>query len=175
MAPAAKTALLRVGAFAALRRAAPNRGVAILRYHAVCDERGYVYADPGICISPALFEAHVRYLARHYRVLPLPEIVDYLRQRRSLPRNTVAITFDDGYADNLSAARVLSANGVSGTFYITSDCLQGGEPFWPSEVRVLVAALPGPTLRLEPPGSTVEIQSRTPRNARRQSGRSTDC
>ena len=157
MAPLAKTALLRAGGYAALRRVAPSHRVAILRYHAVCDEAGYAYADPGICVSPAAFEAHVHYLARNYTVLPLPEVADYVRRQRSLPHNTVAITFDDGYADNLDAARVLNRHGVSGTFYITSDCLQGGEPFWPSEVRVLVAALSGPTVTLLPPGGRLEI------------------
>jgi peptidoglycan/xylan/chitin deacetylase (PgdA/CDA1 family) len=156
--PLAKTGMLTLGGYSVLRRLAPSRRIAILRYHAVCGEEGYAYADPGICVSPAAFEAHVRYLAKHYTVLPLPEVADYLSRRRSLPRNTVSITFDDGYADNLAAARVLHRYGVSGTFYITSDCLQGGEPFWPSEVRVLVAALPGPILRLEPPGGRIEIR-----------------
>jgi peptidoglycan/xylan/chitin deacetylase (PgdA/CDA1 family) len=155
-----KTGLLRLGGYAAIRRASPSTQVAILRYHAICDDEGYAYAEPGICISPAAFEAHVRYLAGHYHVLPLPEVVDRLRQKRPLPANAVAITFDDGYADNLEAARTLHRHGLSATFYITSDCLQGGERFWPSEIRALVARVPGDTLTLHLPDRVLELPLR---------------
>jgi peptidoglycan/xylan/chitin deacetylase (PgdA/CDA1 family) len=154
-APLAKTCLLRAGGFALLRGLAPSRRIAILRYHAICDEEGFAYASPSICISPGAFEAQVGYLAANYSVLPLPEIVDRLRHDRPLPLNTVAITFDDGYADNLSAARVLQRHGVSATFYITAGCLHGDAPFWPSEVRYLVSALAGPALTLRLPHETV--------------------
>ncbi len=48
------------------------------------------------------------------------------------------ITFDDGYADNLPAARTLAKYGATATFYITAGCLAGGQPFWPAELRHLV-------------------------------------
>jgi peptidoglycan/xylan/chitin deacetylase (PgdA/CDA1 family) len=69
----------------------------------------------------------------------------------------VAITFDDGYADNLEAARVLHRYGVSGTFYITAGCLHGESPFWPSEVRYLVAAAKGSDVVLHSPRGTVTL------------------
>jgi peptidoglycan/xylan/chitin deacetylase (PgdA/CDA1 family) len=156
-APLAKTGLLRTGAYSLLRRLAPSRQIGILRYHAICGEPGHAYASPGICISPDAFEAHVRYLAASYAVLPLPEIVERLRQGRPLPANTLAITFDDGYADNLPAARVMHRHGVSATFYITAGCLHGEAPFWPSEVRYLVSAIPGRELALQLPGRTVTL------------------
>lgn len=162
VAPFAKSALLRGGGYAAVRRLLPSRRVAILRYHAICSEEGSAYADPGICVSPARFEQHVRYLAANYAVLSLPEVVGRLRSGRALPRNAVAITFDDGYADNLEAARTLNRYGLSATFYLTAGCLSGGEPFWPSEIRLLVPALPGPTLRLVPDGPAIEIPVATP-------------
>ena len=112
-APLAKTCLLRSGGFALLRGLAPSRRIGILRYHAICDEEGFAYASPSICISPGAFEAQVGYLAANYSVLPLPEIVDRLRHDRPLPRNTVAITFDDGYADNLPAALDALARGMT--------------------------------------------------------------
>ena len=147
-APLAKTGLLRTGGYALLRRFAPSRQIAILRYHAVCGDAGHAYAAPEICISPEAFDAHIGYLASNYAVLPLPEIVERLRSGNPLPVNTVAITFDDGYADNLPAARVLHRHGVSATFYITAGCLHGEAAFWPSEVRYLVAAIEQPQLTL---------------------------
>ena len=160
-APAAKRALFTTGAYGVLRRARPSRSLAILRYHAICGPEGDAYAEPGICVTPASFERHVAYLASRYRVLPLPEAASYLRSGKTLPGNAVAITFDDGYADNLAAARVLSRHGVDGTFYITAGCLRGEAPFWPSEIRQLVARVTAPTLELDAEGSRQSIPCAT--------------
>jgi peptidoglycan/xylan/chitin deacetylase (PgdA/CDA1 family) len=159
LAPLAKTALLRTRGYDGLRFLRPSRHVAILRYHAICGDEGHAYADPGICVSPGAFKAHARYLAAHYAVLPMPEVVDRLRGRRPLPRNCVVITFDDGYADNLAAARTLHRFGLSATFFITAGCLAGGEPFWPAEVRMLVHAIRERDLVLD--GSTTRIALET--------------
>jgi peptidoglycan/xylan/chitin deacetylase (PgdA/CDA1 family) len=165
-APFAKMALLRTGGYAAMRSVAPSRRVAILRYHAICDEAGYAYAEPSICITPAAFDQHVRYLAANYAVLPLPEVVDRLREGKPLPRNAVVITFDDGYADNLEAARTLSRNGVSATFFITAGCLAGGDPFWPAEIRGLIAATSHPTVTLDVRGTAIELRLASDRDKR---------
>jgi len=161
IAPAAKSVLLRSGGYTALRRLAPSRRVAILRYHAICGDEGASYADPDICITRPAFEQQVRYLAAHYHVLPLAEVVERLRNRRALPRNAVSITFDDGYADNLAAARTLNQHGVTATFFITSGSIAGEQPFWPTEIRGLLRRIDAPqvTLRLE--GTTIEIPLQT--------------
>jgi peptidoglycan/xylan/chitin deacetylase (PgdA/CDA1 family) len=157
VAPAAKSLLFRSGALAALRRVKPSRQLAILRYHAICGPQGHAYASPGICVSPAAFEDHVRYLSANYRVVSLPEAVPSLRGGRPLPPNAVAITFDDGYADNLAAARTLARYGLTATFYIAAGCLDGGEPFWPSELRYLLAGCDSTKLRLEASGVGVDL------------------
>jgi peptidoglycan/xylan/chitin deacetylase (PgdA/CDA1 family) len=153
----AKTALLHVGGYAALRRILPSRGLAILRYHAICGAEGYAYADPQICVTPENFEAHVVYLTRSYHVMPLDKAVQRLRDGQPLPTNAVAITFDDGYADNLAAARILARHGATGTFYITAGCLADGQPFWPVELRYLVRALLPTSLTLQAGSIRVEL------------------
>jgi peptidoglycan/xylan/chitin deacetylase (PgdA/CDA1 family) len=147
-APAAKTMLLRAGGYTAIRRMLPSRRLGILRYHAVCGPEGYSYADPGICITPEAFERHVAYLTHGYTVLRLEDAVAALAARTPLPPNAVAITFDDGYADNLAAARTLARHGASATFYITAGCLADGQPFWPVELRHLLRRVPEPRLTL---------------------------
>jgi peptidoglycan/xylan/chitin deacetylase (PgdA/CDA1 family) len=149
------------GVYSALRRVQPTGYVAILRYHAIC-EPGVGYADPSICISPAAFEEHVAYLARNYAVLPLTLIVDALRAGKPLPSNAVVITFDDGYADNLAAARVLHKHGCSATFYITAGCMADGEPFWPAETPALIEAMKRPFIELREGKLHVELAIGTP-------------
>ena len=154
--PAAKTLLLRSGACGAIRRTVPNRDLAILRYHAICPpDAGYASAD--ICVSPEAFERHVAYLSEHYTIVSLPDAVKALREKGTAGTNAVAITFDDGYLDNLAAARVLHKYEATATFYITAGCIGDGQPFWPAELRYLVAALPGPSVELSVNGQAVVI------------------
>jgi peptidoglycan/xylan/chitin deacetylase (PgdA/CDA1 family) len=153
--------LFGVGAYHAVRTLRPSRGLAILRYHAVCGPEGYDYADPTICVTPSAFERHIAYLTSRYRVLALPEAVRYLNAGNTLPSNTVCITFDDGYADNFDAARVLHRYGASATFYITAGCMAGELPFWPSEIRALVARVKTPEIRLTATGKDVVIPCAT--------------
>ena len=156
-APLAKTALFKIGGYAALRRLAPSRSLAILRYHAICGPEGYGYADPQICITPRNFERHVRYLTASYNVVRLEDAARALADGAPLPPNAVAITFDDGYADNLEAARILNRHGATATFYITAGCLAGGEPFWPVEIRHLVRCLPRTRITLTAGPAEVEL------------------
>ena len=158
--PAAKTILLRTGACDVLRRAVPNRDLAILRYHAICaPDAGYASAD--ICVTPEAFERHIEYLTDRYTVVSLPEAVQALRDKGTVGPNAVAITFDDGYLDNLAAARILKKYGATATFYITAGCVGEGQPFWPAELRYLVAALPGPSVELSVAGSPLVLPLET--------------
>lgn len=161
IAPAAKALLFKSGALSALRAVRPSDRLAILRYHAICGPEGYAYASPGICISPGAFEQHVKYLAANYRVLSLPDAVAMIRDGVQLPANAVAITFDDGYADNLAAARTLAAHGLTATFYITAGCMAGGQPFWPSELRYLIGGIRREVIALESNGLSLELDLRT--------------
>jgi peptidoglycan/xylan/chitin deacetylase (PgdA/CDA1 family) len=157
VAPLAKSALLHGGGYAAVRRALPSRYLAILRYHAVCGPEGYDYADPQICITPENFERHVAYLSRAYTVVRLDEAVARIAAGDRLPPNAVAITFDDGYADNLAAARILAKYRSTATFYITAGCMDGGQPFWPAEIRHLVSAIRAPRVQIEAAGVSLDL------------------
>lgn len=160
-APAAKRLLFRAGAYPVLRKLSPSSGLAILRYHAVCGPEGLKYAEASICVTPAAFEQHVAYLTSAYNVMTLPEAVERIRAGKPLPANAVAITFDDGYADNLTAARVLHRYGASATFYLTAGCLSGEAPFWPSETRQLVERVTSPLIELDAEGTRVSIPCAT--------------
>jgi peptidoglycan/xylan/chitin deacetylase (PgdA/CDA1 family) len=74
----------------------------------------------------------------------------------------VALTFDDGYFDNLAASRTMHKYGVSGTIYLTARCIEGDEPFWPSEIRYLMAAMPEGTMTLHVSGQRMELPCSTP-------------
>jgi len=72
------------------------------------------------------FDAICAWVARWFNVLPLDQAVKRL-QDGSLPAASMAITFDDGYADNHDVAMpILQRHGLSATFFIATGYLDGG-------------------------------------------------
>lgn len=66
----------------------------ILLYHHVAED-----TPPSTSISPADFDAHLRYLKDNgFNVIALDRMIDSLRSGGSLPEKAVVITFDDGYS-----------------------------------------------------------------------------
>lgn len=124
--------------------ARPGRGEArtawILAYHSISDHRRSAsYAGPGIVVSPAAFEQHVRFLARTYRIVTLDEVAAWLAGQVRLPGPTVAITFDDGYRDNyVHAYPILRRHRATATFYVVSEAIGDAEPLWTAELRRLI-------------------------------------
>ncbi len=55
-------------------------------------------------VDPAEFRRQIDHLVKNYNVVPLNEIMEFVEGKRSLPRKSVAITFDDGYMDNYTNA-----------------------------------------------------------------------
>lgn len=97
--------------------------LSILIYHRVLPERDPL--QPGIPDAHS-FESHMRALRRFFQILPLPEAVRRLREDR-LPWRALAITFDDGYQDNVDVALpILSRLNIPATFFIATGYLDGG-------------------------------------------------
>lgn len=97
--------------------------LSILIYHRVLAR-----ADPLLPGAPsqAAFARQLALVRRWFRVLPLPHALDLLEQGR-LPARALAITFDDGYADNADLALpVLRSLDLTATFFIASGFLDGG-------------------------------------------------
>ena len=104
----------------------PMLGRSILIYHRIATAD----FDPwNIAVTPKEFERQLIRL-RSKTVLPLREFGRLHIQNR-LPRNAVAITFDDGYACNaVVAAPMLESFGYPATFFIVSDAIVRSEEFW---------------------------------------------
>ncbi len=77
-------------------------------------------------MDAAGFDWQMQLIARHCNVLDLAEAVERLR-RSSLPPLSVCITFDDGYADNVTIAMpILRRYGLTATFFVATGFLDGG-------------------------------------------------
>jgi peptidoglycan/xylan/chitin deacetylase (PgdA/CDA1 family) len=100
----------------------------ILGYHNV--ESTWFWPNrPGAGI--ATFARQMRVLDRIANVVPLDEALDALAAGRPLPPRAVALTFDDGYRDNLElAAPVLRGYGMPATIYLVPGFLSGEQHAW---------------------------------------------
>jgi peptidoglycan/xylan/chitin deacetylase (PgdA/CDA1 family) len=77
------------------------------------------------------FESQMKALARAANVMPLHEALSRLSAGQSLPSRAVAITFDDGYRDNLTLALpVLERLGLPATFFLVPELLSGKIDAW---------------------------------------------
>ena len=72
----------------------------VLTYHRVDEPDAKPLLNPRlISARPAVFAGQMRFLAAHYRVVSMPEVLDALDSRKKLPKNAVLITFDDACRD----------------------------------------------------------------------------
>lgn len=107
----------------------------VLMYHRVASLR----ADPwGLGVSPAHFESQIRQLREHADIVPLERLRGELRiGRRSRP--AVAITFDDGYVDNLSVAKpILERHQAPATVFLATGYVGRRADFWWDRLAKLV-------------------------------------
>jgi peptidoglycan/xylan/chitin deacetylase (PgdA/CDA1 family) len=118
--------------------------LAILIYHRVLPG-----PDPFRPGEPdaGIFERHIAFLARNFDVLSLTEAASRLRSGR-LPKRACCVTFDDGYADNLTVALpILQRYQAPATVFVATGYLDGGRMFNDAVVD-LIARHPGPVLDL---------------------------
>lgn len=104
----------------------------ILVYHRVNDENDRFF--PGT--PTAVFAAQMDYLASNWSVLALEDAVEGLRGG-GLPRNAIAVTFDDGYKDNyVNAFPILKRLSIPATVFLAVGSIGSGQPLWHDRVFV---------------------------------------
>ncbi len=111
--------------------------VPIMTYHHVNN------ADPNRqdTVSPERFERHMAYLKKHhFNVLPLSTLVQIIKQGKPLPRQSVVITFDDGYEDNFQYAfPVLRKYGFPTTIFVITDIVNTEGYLTTTEMKEMLA------------------------------------
>src|SRR5713226_4558856 len=107
----------------------------ILLYHRVAD----LSSDPQLLsVKPRHFAEHLEIVKRRCRPLSLRDVVRRL-QGKTPTRHPVAITFDDGYADNLAYAKpLLERYAVPATIFVTAGYVGSGREFWWDELERLI-------------------------------------
>ena len=118
---------------AAVASRAMPRGVVLL-YHRI-DDQPDVHE---LGVPPALFAQHLQWLRAECTLMPLDELLS--APPEGLPPRPVALTFDDGYLDNLEVAAPLLQGTPAACFLTTRFLHEPGEYWWDVLERVLLKA-----------------------------------
>jgi peptidoglycan/xylan/chitin deacetylase (PgdA/CDA1 family) len=110
-------------------------GPVVLLYHRL----GAVEPDPQLLsVTVEHFAEHLELISERHVPLRLADVVAAAAEGRA-PARAVAIAFDDGYADNLLAAKpLLEQRGMPATVFVASGHVQNGQPFWWDELERLL-------------------------------------
>jgi peptidoglycan/xylan/chitin deacetylase (PgdA/CDA1 family) len=141
---------------AALRRAISptRRGNVILMYHRIARTN----VDPwALCVDPNNFSQQMEALKRIATPIPLTELPDADPQHTS-----VAITFDDGYLDNLEIAQpILERQGIPATVFVSTGYVGKSQGYWWDELEAIFlhpGVLPPRGLKLSVAGQNYNWQ-----------------
>lgn len=119
------------GAGRAFEMAARPAGAIILMYHSVAHDDQAKFVEPPNRMPPPLFDRQMAFLRDERRVVPLSHLVDEIAGGKSPPAETVCITFDDGYRDNLTtAAPILEKYALPATLFLVSGYVERAETQW---------------------------------------------
>jgi peptidoglycan/xylan/chitin deacetylase (PgdA/CDA1 family) len=104
----------------------------ILLYHRVAE----VNSDPwSLSVSPQHFADHLDVVRKRGYPVALKQLNRTLQDGKRLPRS-IAITFDDGYANNLYRAKpLLERYDIPATVFVTSGYIGKTQEFWWDELE----------------------------------------
>ncbi len=109
------------------RRTPADGKAAILLYHRIdrsARDRWH------LCVSPENFASQLDRLVRRFRPIPFRDLVESVRDGR-VGHRSLALTFDDGYQDNVTNAMPrLKESGVPASFFISGDGAAANGTFW---------------------------------------------
>lgn len=101
-----------------------SHAAVILQYHHVSDS-----TPASTSISPKQFEVHLQYLKdNNFKVVPLSDLIEGIKNQQPLSDKSVAITFDDAYTDVLTQAKpILDKFAFSYTIYVNPGIINRNE------------------------------------------------
>lgn len=107
-----------------------KRAFGILMYHRIANPAPGK-PRPTWNVPPERFERQlVGLLRRGWQAWPLKQVLSYLERDLPLPAKTFVVTFDDGFANNLTqAAPILTSLCVPATLFLATAYLDSKEPF----------------------------------------------
>ncbi|MBD2387217.1 polysaccharide deacetylase family protein [Cylindrospermum sp. FACHB-282] len=107
----------------------------ILMYHRIAEQD----IDPwSLCVTPENFSEQLAILQQYTQPMSLQELAQ-AQQAGKIPSRAVAITFDDGYANNLHNAKpILESYHIPATVFVTTGYIGRNREYWWDELEQIL-------------------------------------
>ncbi|WKZ32624.1 MAG: polysaccharide deacetylase family protein [Thermodesulfobacteriota bacterium] len=132
------------GAIRILKLIILRRRAVALMYHRVLtrEENGRTFSHAGIVVEKEVFEMHMRFLKKEFRVVGEKEFLSRLRDRKPFETATCLVTFDDGWLDNAANAfPTLKEHGIPALVFLSAGHIGSKEPFWQERMKAMLEAI----------------------------------
>jgi peptidoglycan/xylan/chitin deacetylase (PgdA/CDA1 family) len=119
------------------------RELSIICYHGVVDKIPKSFNSSGKHLNLEIFQKQINFLASNFEIVTMRDVENFFHSRKDLPKKSIAITFDDGYANNLKYAHGILENlSVPATIYLSTGYIGMNRLIWSDEVELAVLSLP---------------------------------
>ncbi len=83
-------------------------------------------------VKPQVFERHLAYLSRHYKIILLDTLISAMHCQNfsQIPAKSVVITIDDGYAGNFALLPLVKKYQIRPTLYVCTQIINTHRHFW---------------------------------------------
>jgi len=95
-------------------------------------------------VAEEAFDRHLRFITSHYRPISLKDLVACYRRNVAPPPRSIALTFDDGFANNCTVAfPLLRRYSIPFTVFLTTELIdRPGAQLWTERVKRAVYLYP---------------------------------
>lgn len=151
----------------AIARTRNRSAVLVLSYHGVIpDEYAHHRLRSRNMVTVSEFRSQMIEATRAFTPICASDFRAWRKTGAVLPRNPLLVTFDDGYANNLTyAVPILNEVGVPAIFFVTTGYIGQQRLLWPTEIYLRVYFWPEPTVPLPQGGDVGMPRSHTGRAA----------
>lgn len=129
----AKRLAAESGAMGLYHRVSHREVLTVLMFHRVLPQNllSAYGADEKYTVSTALLDDILAFVAAHYSIVSLSDVLRSRERIKPLPDRPLLITFDDGWDDNaLFAAPILASRNMPWTLFVATDAIGTGAHWW---------------------------------------------
>lgn len=138
----------------------------ILCYHGVTIQKSYGIENYSRKHIPhAIFKKQLNIIKNSCQVISMDDIIDIYKNKINIKDNLTAITFDDGFKNNIEIALpILEEFNFGATLYITSGLIGTNKLFWVDQLENSINHYKKENLKIDLNGEIFDFKTKTKQN-----------